>query len=71
MCNEEVLKRMINAFGLRKTKEFAQMVSYMHEIMYNDHVENNPGEFTEHDYESKWWDEKYKQLKSTEACIIY
>lgn len=71
MCNEEVLKKMINAFGLKKATQFSEMLGYMYDVLYKDHMENDPNSFTEHDFESKWWNEKYKQLKSTEACIIY
>ena len=71
MSNNELLEKMTKKFGVRKTTEFAQMVSYMHDVLYEDAINNKPDEFTEHNFERDWWKEKYNELKLTEACISY
>lgn len=71
MYNQELVEKMTKKFGIRKVTEFAEMVSFMHGVLYEDAVKNGPDEFTEHNFERDWWMEKYKQLKSTEACIVY
>jgi len=68
MSNNELLEKMTKKFGIKKTTEFAQMVSYMYEVL---HENDEPGVFSENSYERDWWKEKYNELKLTEACISY
>ena len=71
MYNSELLDKMTKKFGIRKVTEFAEMVSFMHDVLHQEAIENGPDEPTEHNFERDWWMAKYKQLKSTEACITY
>lgn len=71
MYNQELMEKMTKKFGIRKVTEFAQMVSFMHGVLYEEAMKNGPDDFTEHNFERDWWMEKYKELKLTEACISY
>ena len=62
MSNNELLEKMTKKFGIRKTTEFAQMVSYMYNVL---HENDEPGVFSENSYEHGVLDltfEKYKEI---------
>jgi len=67
MYNHELLNAMINKFGVEKTTEFAEMVSYMYDVLHQEAKKNGKDEFTEHDFERDWWQNKFKALKSVTA----
>lgn len=64
MYNHDLLNKMMDKFGMEKVTEFAEMVSFMHHVLYEEAVKNGPDDFTEHDFESAWWKDKFEELKS-------
>jgi hypothetical protein len=71
MYNHDLLNKMIDKFGVDKTTEFAEMVSFMHDVLYQEAKTNGPDEITEHNFERDWWKNTHKQLKNEEICIAY
>lgn len=59
MYNHELLNKMIDKFGMRKTVEFSKMASFMYKTIH----ENNPN-VPEANYESEWWRLKYEEMIS-------
>jgi hypothetical protein len=71
MYNHDLLNKMIDKFGMDKVTEFAEMVSFMHHVLYEEAKANGPDDFTEHNFERDWWASKFQELKNTEECITY
>ena len=67
MYNHDLLNKMIDQFGMDKVTEFAEMVSFMHDVLYQEVLANGPDDFTEHNFERDWWKDKYEELKSVTA----
>ena len=67
MYNHDLLNKMIDQFGIDKVTEFAEMVSFMHDVLYQEALANGPDDFTEHNFERDWWKDKYEELKSVTA----
>lgn len=67
MYNHDLLNKMIDRFGMDKMTEFAEMVSFMHDVLYQEALANGPDDFTEHNFERDWWKDKYEELKSVTA----
>lgn len=63
MYNQNLLDKMIDKFGIEKTISFAEMVSEMHGILYEESVSNGHDEPTEHNFERDWWRVKFEELK--------
>jgi hypothetical protein len=42
--------------------EFAKMVSFMHDVLYKEHLESGKDDVTEHNFERDWWKLKYEEL---------
>jgi hypothetical protein len=55
---------MMDRFGIEKVTEFAEMVSFMHDVLYEEAKVNGPDDFTEHNFERDWWKDKHEELKS-------
>jgi hypothetical protein len=55
---------MIDQFGMNKVTEFAEMVSFMHNVLYQEAIANGRDEPTEHKFEHDWWKDKHEELKS-------
>jgi len=64
MYNHDLLNKMIDRFGMEKVTEFAEMVSFMHDVLYQEALANGPDDFTEHNFERDWWKDKFEELKS-------
>lgn len=64
MYNHDLMNRMIDRFGINKVTEFAEMVSFMHSVLYEEELTNGRDEPTEHLFERDWWQDKYEELKS-------
>ncbi len=64
MYNHDLLNKMIDEFGMDKVTEFAEMVSFMHDVLYKEALVNGPDDFTEHNFERDWWKLKHEELKS-------
>lgn len=67
MYNHDLLNKMIDRFGMDKVTEFAEMVSFMHDVLYQEALANGPDDFTEHNFERDWWKDKFEELKSVTA----
>lgn len=67
MYNHDLLNKMIDRFGMDKVTEFAEMVSFMHDVLYQEAIANGPDDFTEHNFERDWWKDKFEELKSVTA----
>lgn len=63
MYNHELLNKMIDMFGIEKTTDFAEMVSYMHDVLYQEAKKNGRDEPIEHSFERDWWQLKFDELK--------
>jgi len=55
---------MMDEFGKENVTEFAKMVSYMHDVLYQNAKINSMNEPSEHSYERDWWKTKYEELKN-------
>jgi hypothetical protein len=55
---------MIDRFDMNKVTDFAEMVSFMHDVLYQEAITNGRDELTEHNFERDWWKDKYEELKS-------
>lgn len=64
MYNHDLLNKMIDRFGMEKVTEFAEMVSFMHDVLYQEAITNGRDEPTEHNFERDWWLTKFEELKS-------
>jgi len=64
MYNHDLLNKMIDEFGMDKVTEFAEMISFMHNILYEEQMTNGRDELTEHNFERDWWQDKFQELKS-------
>ena len=64
MYNHDLLNKMIDEFGIDKVTEFAEMVSFMHNVLYHEAMKNGKDDFTEHNFERDWWKDKFEELKS-------
>jgi hypothetical protein len=64
MYNHDLLNKMIDEFGMDKVTEFAEMVSFMHDVLYQEAMTNGRDELTEHNFERDWWKDKHEKLKS-------
>ena len=64
MYNHDLLNKMMDRFGIEKVTEFAEMVSFMHTVLYEAAKTNGPDDFTEHNFERDWWKDKHEELKS-------
>jgi hypothetical protein len=62
MYNHDLLNKMIDQFGVEKVTEFAKMVSFMHDVLYKEHLESGKDDVTEHNFERDWWKLKYEEL---------
>jgi hypothetical protein len=67
MYNHDLLNKMIDKFGMEKVTEFAEMVSFMHDVLYQEAKANGPDDITEHNYERDWWQDKFDELKTKVA----
>ena len=67
MYNHELINKMIDEFGMNKVTEFAEMVSFMHDVLYKETLTNGTDDFTEHNFERDWWKLKHEELKSVTA----
>ena len=66
--NNDVKDELILNYGIDKAIEFCKMANMMYRMMYDDLVKKG---FTgmelqvyQYDYESEWWKNKYKELKT-------
>jgi hypothetical protein len=50
-----------------KVTDFAEMVSFMHDVLYQEAIANGRDEPTEHNFERDWWKLKHEELKSVTA----
>jgi len=64
MYNHELINKMIDRFDMNKVTDFAEMVSFMHDVLYQEAITNGRDELTEHNFERDWWKDKYEELKS-------
>ena len=64
MYNHELINKMIDRFDMDKVTDFAEMVSFMHDVLYQEAITNGRDESTEHNFERDWWKDKYEELKS-------
>jgi len=64
MYNHDLLNKMMDRFGMEKVTEFAEMVSFMHDVLYEEAKANGRDEPTEHNFERDWWKLKHEELKS-------
>jgi hypothetical protein len=64
MYNHELMNKMTDRFGMEKVAEFAEMVSFMHDVLYEEAMTNGRDEPTEHNFERDWWKLKHEELKS-------
>lgn len=64
MYNHDLLNKMIDEFGMEKVTEFAEMVSFMHDVLYQEAMTKGRDELTEHSFERDWWLDKFEELKS-------
>ena len=62
MYNDELVSRMTEEFGEESMVKFAEMVSFMHGILYQEAVKEGRDEPTEHDFERDWWKNKFEEL---------
>ncbi len=60
MYNEEILKKIVDQFGLENATSFCQVASTMYDIKYNACKSKEC--FTEYDYERDWWHQAYLKL---------
>lgn len=67
MYNHELLNKMIDRFDMEKVVDFAEMVSFMHDVLYKEALAKGPDDFTEHSFERDWWQNKFEELKSVTA----
>jgi hypothetical protein len=63
MNNSELELELIQRFGLDATIKYAEMVSFMYELMCEDFMETNPGKPCDYEYEQQWWKNKHDELK--------
>lgn len=62
MSNEEIYIKLELKYPKDSIVLFARMYSHFHYILFKDDVLN--GEIpSEHEYDSKWWNNKYNKLK--------
>lgn len=64
MYNHELINKMIDRFDMDKVTDFAEMVSFMHDVLYQEAIANGRDEPTEHNFERDWWKLKHEELKS-------
>ena len=64
MYNPELFERMVEKFGIEKTTEFAEMITYMYDVLHEDAIRTFMNRETEYGYEHYWWEKKCKELKS-------
>lgn len=62
MYNHDLLNKMMDRFGKEKTTDFAEMVSFMHDVLYEEAEKNGTDEPSEHNFERDWWKLKYEEL---------
>jgi hypothetical protein len=67
MYNHELINKMIDRFDMDKVTDFAEMVSFMHDVLYQEDIANGKDEPTEHNFERDWWKLKHEELKSVTA----
>jgi hypothetical protein len=67
MYNHDLLNKMIDKFGIDKVAEAAEIISFMHDVLYNDALERGNDELTEHNFERDWWQDKFDELKTKVA----
>jgi hypothetical protein len=67
MYNHELINKMTHRFGINKVTEFAEMVSFMHDVLYQEALTRGRDELTEHNFERDWWQNKFEQLKSAKV----
>lgn len=71
MYNQELLKKMTKQFGVEKVTQFAEMVSFMYDFLYEDAKMNGSDEPIEYEFERDWWQNKFDELKSIKTCSNY
>lgn len=64
MYNHDLLNKMMDEFGKEDVAEFARMVSYMHNVLYENAKRNGIDEPSEHSFDRDWWKNKYEELKN-------
>lgn len=64
MYNHELVNKMIKEFGIDNVIKFAEMVSFMHNVLYEETLINGQDEPIEHNFERDWWEDKFEELKS-------
>ena len=64
MYNPELFEKMVEKFGMNKTIEFAEMVTYMYNLLHQDALSRKQHNQTEYGYEHYWWEKKHEELKS-------
>jgi hypothetical protein len=67
MYNHELINKMIDRFDMNKVTDFAEMVSFMHDVLYQEALTNGRDEPIEHNFERDWWKLKHEELKSVTA----
>jgi len=70
MYNHDLLNKMIDKFGVEDVTKFANMISFMHDILYQESLVNGPDDVSEHNFERDWWKLKYEELKKEDVWNI-
>jgi len=53
MYNQDILNKILDAYGLEKTAEFCEITAMLYDIKYNAAKTKDP--LTEFDFERIWW----------------
>ena len=65
MYNEEITECLLKIYGDDNTIQFCKMLSFKYNMMINNAYERNSltsDEFSELEYETDWWENKYNEL---------